>query len=368
VADKQSATNTTESEDFETKKSYEGYFPDLCTPASVLSLVLIGELLSLAFTVLKSGLAAFDWAQFGIVSFLIQWVMLASAGVLCMASARLNALSAASAFSLSYLLIIAFTLFFTCCGFAFFYGWQMLTGEILLTNTIVAATFAGILLRYFYVQARLSQKEKSEADARLIALQSRIRPHFLFNSLNSIASLIELNPSKAEKTVVNLSRIFRASLSMPGVTSIDKEIALCRSFAEIEQVRLGKRLNIDWDIEPLPEGTQILSLMLQPLIENAIYHGIQPFSEPGTVTISLRRVDKDVIVKVTNPFKPNAKPLGQQQDNSQDKLAKSEGAGIALSNIRRRLETTYGRKAYLRVVKGETDFIAVLRYPLAQIT
>lgn len=342
-------------EQFETRAPVNSFLPDLCTPASVLALVLVGELLALALTIVNSGLSEFDWARFGMISFLIQWIMLTSAATLCPLTKRLNAMPASRAFAFSYVVILFYTVVFSLVGYGLLIGWQNVALLAVLANAIIAAIFAGILLRYFYVQAKLTQKEQSEADARLIALQSRIRPHFLFNSLNSIASLIDINPKRAEKTVIDLSHLFRASLSLPRLIPIEKELELCRRFANIEQLRLGDRLRIDWKLGEMPQAVKVLSLLIQPLLENAIYHGIQPSSQAGTVTVEIKQVDKDIVIKVINPYL-----VGQIEPA---RMGKSEGAGIALANIRKRLEASYGRRAYLRVVKGETDFSVIVRYP-----
>ena len=143
-------------------------------------------------------------------------------------------------------------------------------------------------LRYNYIQRSLHTREESELHARIQALQSRIRPHFLFNSMNIIASLIPVDPDVAETVVEDLSELFRASLQEEGSeVSIEEELALCRRYTRIEYLRLGERLNIEWQIEDAVESVKIPLLTLQPLLENAIYHGIQPMPEGGTITVSL---------------------------------------------------------------------------------
>jgi two-component system sensor histidine kinase AlgZ len=239
------AVKELEHEQFETQNPVVSYLPDLCTPTSVLSLVLVGELLALALCVVKLDLPNFDWAQFGLISFLIQWVMLTSAATLCAASQKINRVPLSYAIGFSYLVVLVYTIVFSVLGYWLFLGMESLSVYVVFSNTLVAAIFAGILLRYLYVQARLTHKEKSEADARLIALQSRIRPHFLFNSLNSIASLVDIDPVRAEKTVIDLSKLFRASLSLPRLIPIEREIELCRSFVDIEKLRLGERLQLE---------------------------------------------------------------------------------------------------------------------------
>ena len=152
-------------------------------------------------------------------------------------------------------------------------------------TTVIVTSY----LRYNYVRRSLQRREESELHARIQALQSRIRPHFLFNSMNIIASLIPVDPAAAETVVEDLSELFRASLQEEGSeVSIDDELALCRRYMRIEFLRLGKRLNINWQIEVVTDSVRIPLLTLQPLLENAVYHGIQPLPEGGTITVSIK--------------------------------------------------------------------------------
>jgi len=332
----------------------DGYLPDLCSPAAVLSLVLVGELLALALTVVRFGLGGFDWPSFALFSFLIQWVLLSSAATVCGLRRRLSRFNAAQSYLISYLIVLAYTLVYTAVGKAVFTGFASITWALLAEVLLVAAIFAGILLRYFYLQQQLKRHESAELSARLQALQSRIRPHFLFNSLNSIASLIPIKPQQAESLVLDLAQLFRASLQVPQLSRLQPEIDLSRRFAMLESVRLGERLHIEWLLDDLDDDTPILNLLLQPLIENAIYHGIQPLPEGGVVTVAIKKVDGDLVIKVSNPYMPG-------RDNV---AAEDRSNGIALSNIRSRLSGVYGDKAYLRVVKGEGEFAVIVRYPL----
>lgn len=331
-----------------------GHLPDLCSAAAVLSLILVGELLALALTIVRYGISGFDWVSFAVLSFLIQWVLLSSAAALCFVNSRFTSLSAAQSYLLGYAVVLAFTVVYTSIGSWFFSDITPLSWVLLIEVVLVAAIFTGILLRYFYLQQQLKRHESAELDARLQALQSRIRPHFLFNSLNSIASLIHLKPGQAEELVLDLAQLFRASLQVPQLTTIAAEIDVARRFAMLESVRLGERLRIDWQIDTLDDDTPILNLLLQPLLENAIYHGIQPLPDGGTVVVEINKVEKDVVIKVLNPLISIKRP---------DDGADGKGNGIALSNIRSRLSGVYGSRAYLRVVKGEGEFAVVVRYP-----
>lgn len=338
--------------------SVHGLIPNLCAAGSVLVLILVGELLSLAIVLSDLGLQHIHWQAFGVISFLMQWIVLVSAATLCYLRVWLNRLSAAQAVSISYSLILSYTVMFSGVGL-FFLGVPFVKmPSTIASNTVIAAIFAGILLRYLYLQLLLKQREQAELEARIQALQARIRPHFLFNSLNSIATLIHHDPGLAEKLVVDLSLLFRAGLSLPQQTTIAQEVALCRSFFDIEKVRLGKRLELDWSIEEEALTRPILNLLLQPLLENAIYHGIQPLKGGGKVAIDIKVIKGDVVVKIVNP-KARGDVLGEIGDLN----TSSRGNGIALSNIRDRLAAVYDKTAYLRIVKGETDFTVLLRYP-----
>ncbi|WP_096086752.1 sensor histidine kinase [Agaribacterium haliotis] len=338
---------------FEQHSASARFLPNLCQPTAVLSLILVGELLALALALDDGGLKAFEWMTFGMHSFLVQWIMLCSAATLCAVNARLSRWSSAKAFLFSFFVVLSYTSVFSAIGQKLLLG-TAVDPWVVLSNVGIAAIFSGVLMRYLYLQQKLKQQQEAELQARIQALQSRIRPHFLFNSLNSIASLITIKPEAAEKMVLDLSHLFRASLKMPRLIKIDEEIALCRCFADIEKIRLGARLNVNWNLQQLPPETQILNLLLQPLLENAIYHGIQPLPEGGTVEIELKELKADIVIKVSNP---------RQAELLNTTRADTGGNGIALANIRRRLDAYYGKDAYLRVVKGQHDFSVIVRYP-----
>src|SRR5690554_5410204 len=214
------------------------------------------------------------------MSFQVQWVVLVSAVILCRLRPRLRRWPPLRAGAVSYAVVLLVTLVFSILGQLLMRGFFNLPLKInlweLATSLLTAAILAGIGLRYLYLQQQLRNQQQGELDARIQALQSRIRPHFLFNSMNSIASLIATEPETAERVVEDLSELFRASLAEPTLIPIDAELALCRRYLEIEKLRLDKRLQVDWQVEPLPASTQIPSLLLQPLLENAVVHGIEP--------------------------------------------------------------------------------------------
>jgi two-component system sensor histidine kinase AlgZ len=188
-------------------------------------------------------------------------------------------------------------------------------------------------------------------DARIAALQARIRPHFLFNSMNIIASLIPVDPDGAERAVEDLSALFRASLR-EGATTVPlaDEIELCERYLRLEQLRLGERLSIERSIGVLPAALRIPPLSVQPLLENAVYHGVQPRPEGGCVRLAVSCEPRMLRIEVSNPLPGEA-------------ARESNGAGMALANIRDRLAAIYGDRASLETARVDGSFVARLAIP-----
>ena len=258
-------------------------------------------------------------------------------------------LTCLSAVSLTHFLTLDFTP-------AILLDYVGLSQRIIITLVIVIS-----YLRYNYVRQSIQRREQSELHARIQALQSRIRPHFLFNSMNIIASLIPVDPDTAETVVEDLSELFRASLQEEGSeVSIEEELALCRRYMRIEFLRLGKRLNIDWQIEESADSVRIPLLTLQPLLENAVYHGIQPLPEGGTITVSLKYMRDMYTITVANPIP--AEDLSQPV-NSKYPATQGRGNQLAIQNIRSRLDVLYGKRAKLDSQVSGQDFITRITLP-----
>lgn len=328
------------------------FLPDLCTLQATFALILVGELLSVALVLAGSGLQNFNWQQLGMISFLTQWIVLASAAVLCLLRAFLRRCSSLIAGTVSYSVVLLITLLFSAMGQWLTSPTHYISGWFLLESLLLAAIFAGIVLRYFYVHQQLDNQRQAELGSRIQALQSRIRPHFLFNSLNSIASLIETDPESAERMTEDLSELFRASLADPALVSVCSELELCKRYTDIEKMRMGERLAVDWNVSDCPPDIKIPSLLLQPLIENAIYHGIQPSVKGGIVNVSLKVSDGQLHIEVSNPI-PD---MPQQRARP--------GNGVALDNIRYRLAAHFGPQASCVAGPNSGHFVTRISYPL----
>ena len=333
----------------------EFFIPDLCASRPVLMMVLVAQLLVMVYVLAVSALPDFDWELLAVCSLFVQWVVLASALLLCLSRrplSRVN-LALATAICLSLIaLVTGVSSILSLSAFPWLSG-ETQRGWWVLRNLIVSLVIGGIILRYFFLQQQLLRQEQMELQSRLDSLRARIRPHFLFNTLNSIASLIVSRPDSAEQAVEDLAELFRASLKENrGTTTVADELRLCELYLGIEQLRLGDRLRIDWQVDTTLLDAPMPSLVLQPLVENAVYHGIARLPEGGVIKVVLDREGDTVRVSVDNPV-----PAGAQS---------SEGNQMALANVEQRLQVIYGAEAGLQLQPSPERFKITLRYDPGQ--
>ena len=328
------------------------FIPDLCAPRALLFLVLLAELMVLMYTLAVSSLPRFDWTVLATGSVLVQWLVLASAVALCLLRGWFSRHSLWLGATGSLLLVVMVTGLSSELILRFYPALLADADDRwwVFRNTLVAALVAGIALRYFYLQQQLTLRERSELQARIDSLQARIRPHFLFNTLNSIASLIASHPERAEAAVEDLAELFRASLrhSGPGDT-VAEEVRRCELYLGIERLRLGDRLQVEWQVAEGVGALPMPSLILQPLVENAVYHGISLLPGGGVVRVAVAAEDGEVQVVIENP-----RP---------EPPAASRGERMALTNIEQRLLALYGEAASLHQWAESGRFRVALRYP-----
>jgi two-component system sensor histidine kinase AlgZ len=190
-----------------------------------------------------------------------------------------------------------------------------------------------VLLAYFDLRARALSP--ALAEARLQALQARIRPHFLFNSINAVLSLIRSEPKRAETALEDMADLFRVLMAdNRELTTLAREVELCRQYLGLEQLRLGPRLQVEWYVNKMPGDALVPPLVLQPLLENAVYHGIEPRSEPGVVSINIYRKAQQVHAVLRNPYKLEGNH--------------HSGNKMAVDNIRERLQLHFDAEASLK--------------------
>jgi len=218
-------------------------------------------------------------------------------------------------------------------------------------NLSVAIILVGLALRYFYLHYESDMRLKVQAQARLQALQARIRPHFLFNSMNTIASLTHDQPDLAEQAIENLSDLFRASLAAEASISLQQELELTRSYIDLEMLRLGERLRVKWNLPEEEPELKLPALTMQPLVENAIYHGIEPLSSGGVIEIEIRDDDSAIDIAISNPRIEQRHPR------------RRTGNQMALDNIRERLALAFGGAAVMTLNEEDTSYTVNLKIP-----
>jgi two-component system sensor histidine kinase AlgZ len=212
----------------------------------------------------------------------------------------------------------------------------------------IAALLAAALLAYF----RLLTKAHSPAlaEARLQALQARIRPHFLFKSLNAVLALIRRDPQRAERALEDLADLFRTLMAdARQFVRLADEIALLERYAELEQLRLGERLRVRWELDTAPQDALLPSLVLQPLLENAVYHGVEPGTGASDVLVRITKRGERVLAQIENPYL--------------EAEVQRAGNRMALENIRERLQLFFDAEARISIKAADGRYRVELELP-----
>ena len=215
---------------------------------------------------------------------------------------------------------------------------------------LIGASLA--LVMALWLQWREAQRRPADARARLAELQSRIRPHFLFNTLNTAVSLVRIDPVRAESVLEDLAELFRVALAnsdSSGSVSLGSELELARRYLAIEQLRFGERLQLEWQLDPAVVGARLPPLVLQPLLENAVRHGVEPADAGGLVRVRTRSRLGRVEITI---------------DNTVGTTASRPGHGLALANVRERLHLLYDLDAQFEVRERDGLFRVRIVVPL----
>jgi two-component system sensor histidine kinase AlgZ len=338
------------------------YLPDFCRARSVLAVILIAAIVALVFTLARHGVTAKFWVELARISLFLLWAALGTAALWCGARGLLSRLDVLSGSAVALAIALAVTALATG-GAMWLEDYTNRTlgaaavhpdGErlqVLLRNLAVCAIAGGLALRYFYVSHQWQVNVEAEAQSRVRALQARIRPHFLFNSMNTIASLTRTNPRAAEQAIADLSDLFRASLREHRERiPLAHEIEIARAYERVERLRFGDRLQVDWQVDGLPLDARVPALILQPLVENAVYHGIEPLDTGGTIRIVGRRDGRFAVITIDNPV-------------AEAVVARRPGHRIGLDNVRQRLELMYPGEAEVEAIEAPGRFVVTMRFP-----
>ncbi len=278
----------------------------LWQPATLLSTFAAGELLAIVLALgapLSSGPVL---VKFGLASFAVQWVVMFTLGALYLLRRHLAGLGARGVIALAMVLMLGVTLLSGAWASSLFgdmlseQGAPWFVGTLRFYVCLLAMSAFGLLALRSHWSARTQEYRAKQAE--LATLQARVDPHFLFNTLNTGIALVHARPDAAERLLLDLSDLFRAALAGPRTITLADELDLARRYLDIEQLRFGPRLQVAWNVPDALPQLLLPSLSIQPLVENAIHHGIEPRKEGGEVTVHVAVEDRHVVVEIGNPL------------------------------------------------------------------
>lgn len=326
--------------------------PELCAPPQTLSLILVAALVALALAVAGAEPGRF-WDTLGRLALFCEFLTLASAAGVCLLRRPLARYGTVAAMVV-LLIVLVLTAWAVAEGAWFLLRAYDSTGELpqavwVGRIVIVSAIIDTMLLRYFYVTAAWRDNVRREAASRFEALTTRVRPHFLFNTLNTAVALVRDQPGAAERTLENLAELFRASLGNRGArVPVAEELEIAERYLAIEALRLGERLRVEWKVDPEVRAGLLPPLLLQTLVENAVTHGIEPRAAGGILQVTLSRAGDRLTLRVTNPRAPGTEV---------------ERHGIGLAGARARLQLAFGPDARLWVMESGDAFEVQVECP-----
>jgi two-component system sensor histidine kinase AlgZ len=282
------------------------YPPSFCDWRLLLTVIVITELCVVLIGLGHGGLPGLKWLV--MASVYANWMALFCASGVCLTSAWISRLSPRGAWIGSWIVVNLLALAFASAAWLAVAVARPGTigdslGMFVFKSVFAVALVAVVFFRYLEIRARWKLDLIAQAEARVQALQARIRPHFLFNSLNTIASLIPDDPVNAESATLDLADIFRGSMRRADqLIALSDELILARQYLDMEQRRLGSRLEVEWRVGELPPGVAVLPLILQPLLENAVAHGVQARSSGGKISVYGRSEGEHVVITIGNPL------------------------------------------------------------------
>lgn len=343
------------------------FLPNFCETRMLINIVVVAEMLALVISLvmpIPSIFFANYFEAFLQISIFIQWIALASAAGLCLTRKYMARLPNHMALITAYLFLLLITFAVDECVLWILWITEKIASprpiwyaHLHLQNLSVSAIINALVLGYFLTKQELKQRTVSEANAKMQALQSRIRPHFVFNAMNIIASLTRSDPKKAEMAIEDMSELFRMMLNEEEtLVPVKKEIDVARKYLALEELRLDNRLQVAWDIGKFPRKAIMPILTLQPLLENAITHGIEPLPNGGIVSVTLWEEDDIIRIRITHPV------------TDKRNIASGHELNKALENIKQRFNTHYGANAKIKWELQDNRFIVSVSLPVRDAT
>lgn len=336
--------------------------PNLGSAAFGFRIILVAQCLAIVLTVARND--SFDqtaWNDLVLMTTFAQLVAIGSILALKLVSRPVQSMGPLVGGVFVFLLLVAVALAVAEGIIAAMYylnisseRWPDWHVTMLIRVGVMSAIISALALRYAFVYHRAQVKSEIQQQDRLQALQSRIRPHFLFNSMNSVASLIRSDPEQAERALQDLADVFRVLLAdARKMVPITAESELARQYLDIEKLRLGDRLQVKWSASNVPRNALIPSLTLQPLIENAVYHGVEPSFAGGIVDIRMWSEGTDLSIMITNPI-PEITNQAQHR----------KGNRIAMNNVRERLDRHFHGRADLKNYEKLGSYYVMITMPV----
>lgn len=324
--------------------------PNFCNLGVMLRALLVANLFIVAAAVLRApGLEAVG-LEFALMAAFCEPAILVTVGAACVLRPALHRMGYPAALALLALLVAA------VAAASHWAAGGLLREAVTATLpqvVLLALLAAGFTLAYFDLRSRALSP--AIAEARIQALQSRIRPHFLYNSINAALSLIRTEPRRAEVVLEDMADLFRVLMAdNRTLAPLADEVRLTRQYLEIESLRLGERLRVTWRTEAMPADALVPPLILQPLVENAVYHGIEPSPEGGEIAIEVGRDGRQVRMTLTNPMPEERRGAG--------------GNRMAMANIRERLQLHFDAEAGLHTEVKDGHWRVTIRIPYLTAT
>jgi two-component system sensor histidine kinase AlgZ len=315
-------------------KPYASALPNFRNLGVLLRILVIVNVMAAGAAVFSSSSLRDVWRHILDASSFMQPAIMLSLVVLVM----LNDILRRAPYYLGATLVVALALAVVTALYLF--GRPLLAAELGPPGKYWALTILATVALLVYFDLRGRALSPALAEARLQALQARIRPHFLFNSINAVLSLIRQDPVRAERALEDMADLFRVLMAdNRQLAPLAREVELCREYLNIEQLRLGERLMVEWHVDRMPQDALIPPLVVQPLLENAVYHGIEPRASPGIVSINIYLARDQVHIVLRNPY--------QHEGNHH------AGNKMAFANIRERLALHFDAEASLTARVGD---------------
>lgn len=336
----------------------EGFLPNFCRGPIVLNVVLVAQFLAVAITALIPPLTERVFLDIFLVSLFVQWIALASISVLCVAGPFLNSLPERRALLMAYLLLLCVAWLVGECALWLLSQYDIISSArptwyayFHIQNLTVSAIVNALVLRYLMARHELQLQTRSVERARAEILRQKIRPHFLFNSMNIIASLTRRSPARAESAIEDMSDLFRVMVDDDDdLSPIHNDIGIARKYLKLERLRLDRRLKVHWKAQGLPRSARTPVLTLQLLLEHVVHNVVEQMSDTGEIRVTVEFNDtKELVIELAAPY---------PEDTPPDMI---DAAG--LENVRLRLHDHYGDRAVMTVDTGGGRILIRISHP-----